>query len=357
VIESVDVIIRQPGQPDRTVRLPSGDTFLGRADDNGVVLPDVGVSRRHARLSLTDDQLVLYDLGSGNGTYFNGGKVQDQMLRDGDEVVIDPFVLSFRVKGSHVAAPRALQKSPARLEVVVGSGVAGSTYPLTSDFQLTIGRSEERDLVIPDPAASRHHATVMFDNGKWVLRDEGSANGVFVNESRVRRAALLDNDVIRIGNTEFRFLVTGSELGDTTTQVVPGEVWNPQAGRSQAAISAAATPSPLPEVAAVDRGGRGTLVAALLGGVVALLVLLAGVSVILLGLVLYFTGTVASNASHRAPSVWVVEHKAPIPRGEHGLDAPAHPEPAAPAHGNWIVSAVSEQRGDAVAKAVPLLEG
>ena len=46
VIESVELMIKQPGHADRTVRLPEGATRLGRAEDNEVVLSDVGVSRR-----------------------------------------------------------------------------------------------------------------------------------------------------------------------------------------------------------------------------------------------------------------------------------------------------------------------
>jgi pSer/pThr/pTyr-binding forkhead associated (FHA) protein len=381
VIESVEVVIRQPGQPDRTLRLQPGSTLMGRAEDNELVLADVGVSRKHACLTLDGDQLLLEDMGSGNGTYFNGSRIQTQVIQDGDEVVIDPFILLFRLQGAQGTEPRESVDAPARLEVVVGTGLAGSTYPLTADHSLTIGRSEECDLVIPDPAASRHHTTVSCESGKWVLHDKGAANGIFVNESRVRRATLLDNDVIRIGNTELRFVLAATTLGDTASQVVPGEVWNPQAGRSQAAISAAPTPSPLPEIDAVEGGGRGTLVAAMLGGIVALLVILALVSVGLLGLVLYLTNTLASVSDHEQPT-WVVECTTPLPSdadayvgmaiqhrterrssqvhvaGHNTLVARADVgrPPAERTHRNWTATRVSEEQDDAVAAAEHLEE-
>jgi len=225
VVESVELIIKQPGQADRVVRLQEGATRMGRAEDNEVVLSDVGVSRRHAQVYVSRGEVTVEDLGSGNGTYYNGYRIQSQPVQDGDEIVVDPFVLEFRIRGQDTH--RRLDDdeiAPARLEVVVGSGMAGSSYPITSRG-LSIGRAEDRDVVIPDPAASRHHTQISLQNGEYVLRDMGSANGVFVNAVRVRECTLADGDLVRIGNTEMRFVRYQEGAGDHTTQVVPGEQW------------------------------------------------------------------------------------------------------------------------------------
>lgn len=224
MVESVELIIKQPGQADRVVRLQEGATRMGRAEDNEVVLSDVGVSRRHAQVYVSRGEVTVEDLGSGNGTYYNGYRIQSQPVADGDEIVVDPFVLEFRIRGGGGA--RSLDQgevAPARLEVVVGTGMAGSSYPITQRG-LSIGRAEDRDIVIPDPAASRHHVQISLQNGEYVLRDMGSANGVFVNAVRVRECTLADGDLIRIGNTEMRFVRYQMGAGDTT-QVQPGESW------------------------------------------------------------------------------------------------------------------------------------
>jgi len=205
VVESVEVIIKQPGQADRVVRLQEGATRMGRAEDNEVVLSDVGVSRRHAQVYVSRGEVTVEDLGSGNGTYYNGYRIQSQPITDGDEIVVDPFVLQFRIRGAGGNRPLADDEvAPARLEVVVGTGLAGNSYPITSRG-LSIGRAEDRDVVIPDPAASRHHSQISLQSGEYVLRDMGSANGVFVNAVRVRECTLADGDIVRIGNTEMRF--------------------------------------------------------------------------------------------------------------------------------------------------------
>ncbi len=231
MVESVEVVIKQPGHPDRIVRLQEGATRMGRAEDNEVVLSDVGVSRRHAQVYVSRGEVTVEDLGSGNGTYYNGYRIASQPIQDGDEIVVDPFVLHFRISGQEqVMRPDAgapADTTPARLEVVVGTGMAGSSYPITSRG-LSIGRSEDRDVVIPDPASSRHHCQITVQSVDYVLRDMGSANGVFVNAVRVRECTLADGDLVRIGNTEMRFVRYDGKGADNTTHLVSSQDYERQ---------------------------------------------------------------------------------------------------------------------------------
>lgn len=237
MIESVEMVIRQPGFPDRVVALHEGATRIGRSEDNEVVLSDVGVSRRHAQVYWSGDECLIEDLGSGNGTYHSGQRVQSQPLSDGDEVVIDPFVVTFKISGGAPAAssPSDAGNAGARLEVIVGTGMAGSSYPITARG-LTIGRAEDRDVVIPDPAASRHHCSILAQGDRYALRDMGSANGVYVNAVRVREQPLEDGDIVRIGNTEMRFVRSATGQLDTTTQVNPADVFNQPGYTGQAVV-------------------------------------------------------------------------------------------------------------------------
>lgn len=65
---------------------------------------------------------------------------------------------------------------------------------------ITIGRGGKNDLKLQDQAVSRHHATILFDNGQLVIKDAGSSYGVLVNNKRVERKALENGDEIRLGN-------------------------------------------------------------------------------------------------------------------------------------------------------------
>jgi pSer/pThr/pTyr-binding forkhead associated (FHA) protein len=50
---------------------------------------------------------------------------------------------------------------------------------------LTIGRGEENDISLPSKTVSRHHAVFAFRDGRWFIEDRGSANGTFVNDTRI----------------------------------------------------------------------------------------------------------------------------------------------------------------------------
>ncbi len=68
------------------------ETFLGRSEDNDIVLANGHPSRRHARLILQDGELVVEDLGSANGTFVNGDKLDSaapRALREGDSIKFD----------------------------------------------------------------------------------------------------------------------------------------------------------------------------------------------------------------------------------------------------------------------------
>jgi len=71
------------------VPLPTGSVTIGRATDNDIVVDDLLVSRRHAEVTFRGDgTAVLTDLGTHNGTFVNGRRVDRATLRDGDVVGI-----------------------------------------------------------------------------------------------------------------------------------------------------------------------------------------------------------------------------------------------------------------------------
>jgi diguanylate cyclase (GGDEF)-like protein len=69
-----------------TYHLDQPETTLGRSTQTTLRFNDDGVSRKHARLVLTNDQVVVEDLGSANGTFVNGDPIISQTLKEGDKV-------------------------------------------------------------------------------------------------------------------------------------------------------------------------------------------------------------------------------------------------------------------------------
>jgi pSer/pThr/pTyr-binding forkhead associated (FHA) protein len=69
------------GSTQRTFELASPVTMLGRGTDCDLRLVDPGVSRHHAELRVEDDEVVLVDLGSTNGTFVNSGEWRSPTVR------------------------------------------------------------------------------------------------------------------------------------------------------------------------------------------------------------------------------------------------------------------------------------
>ena len=88
------------GPRSRRFRLvPPGPLVLGRDEGCDVELDWPSVSRRHAEVILSEHAVTIRDLGSTNGTEVNGVTVQEQQLRDGDQVTIGQVLLRFMGQG------------------------------------------------------------------------------------------------------------------------------------------------------------------------------------------------------------------------------------------------------------------
>ena len=73
----------------RVVPLHSGPFTIGRAPEADLVIDDVSISRLHTRLLVTDQRVVLSDLGSRNGTLLNGAPVREpRPIAPGDVITL-----------------------------------------------------------------------------------------------------------------------------------------------------------------------------------------------------------------------------------------------------------------------------
>jgi hypothetical protein len=66
---------------------------IGRSSDLDMVLVEDMVSRKHARITTWGGQIVLEDLGSTNGTFVNGERIQRVQLREGDRVLVGTSII------------------------------------------------------------------------------------------------------------------------------------------------------------------------------------------------------------------------------------------------------------------------
>ncbi|MFG3055770.1 FHA domain-containing protein [Kitasatospora sp. NPDC048239] len=95
--------------------------------------------------------------------------------------------------------------------------LTGRRFPV-GERPVTFGRSSDSSVGITSGSASRLHAEVLREAGRYVLYDRGSRNGTLVNGSRVTSHVLVSGDVITIGGEVFRFEVT--DAMETITELV-----------------------------------------------------------------------------------------------------------------------------------------
>lgn len=194
------------GVPFQTISLDVSEVFgsrerasqlelaIGRADDNDIVIPAPQVSGYHALLRHdASGDWVLLDRGSLNGTYVNTRVERLEPLREVKVTTEDVIFLgSYRFPMSRIA------------EFVreAGDGEA-LALPQGKDV-ITIGRGPENDIVLDAPSVSRRHARLERQGEHWVLIDCGSANGTYVDGTRVTRCRISPENAIAFGSYQLR---------------------------------------------------------------------------------------------------------------------------------------------------------
>jgi len=83
------------------------------------------------------------------------------------------------------------------LVVRSGGGRAGEMFPL--DGETTVGRSPDCGIFLDDVTVSRKHAILRERDRTFLIEDQGSLNGTFVNRKRVESAQLEDGDEVQVG--------------------------------------------------------------------------------------------------------------------------------------------------------------
>jgi pSer/pThr/pTyr-binding forkhead associated (FHA) protein len=85
------------------------EIVVGRSSELDMVLVEDMVSRRHAKIIVSDDQIVIQDLGSTNGTFVNGEKIKRAKLNEGDRILIGTSIIKL-VAADPASTGASLQK-------------------------------------------------------------------------------------------------------------------------------------------------------------------------------------------------------------------------------------------------------
>jgi pSer/pThr/pTyr-binding forkhead associated (FHA) protein len=200
--------------------IAAGETVIGSASDNTVVLAGEGVHPRHAVVHAAPPKSAVIRAATAEAEVrVNGVRLgaEPTPLLHGDKIAIGSHEL--RVVDSERAGSTQMFDSGAFADLVPprsSKPPAGSTggrlVCLTDgreykvgDRPLRLGRDAGSDVVVTGHEVSRQHAEIRQDPEGYLLIDT-SVNGTYVNGARISKSHRLSRaDVIRIGNDEFRF--------------------------------------------------------------------------------------------------------------------------------------------------------
>jgi pSer/pThr/pTyr-binding forkhead associated (FHA) protein len=145
--------------------------ILGRGDNCDIIIPDRQVSRQHARLVLTEQGVLLEDLGSKNGTHLNGKLMNEGLLlQDGDSVQV-ALVQKFIFLSSDATVPLPLDHGSLETEASITnpqyskSNLDEQTFAAERVGRLRLDKRSHRVWINvkaapKGPAHSRHKSTI-----------------------------------------------------------------------------------------------------------------------------------------------------------------------------------------------------
>jgi predicted component of type VI protein secretion system len=134
--------------PGSSYYLEKAEFFLGRDLANDIPIPDVEISRRHARIFLQGNLVFIEDLGSTNGTFVNGTRISSpKELHQGDVITLaENTKFSFSQSGQAVVTP-ASQTAPMPTH-------AQASPQAQASYQAVAAPVPERELA-PEPAYAK----------------------------------------------------------------------------------------------------------------------------------------------------------------------------------------------------------
>ena len=116
--------------------------------------------------------------------------------------------------------------------IVIGGIDLGCSFPLSTTRSTLLGRDNDCGGVIHDDGISKRHAEVFFENReKYVIKDLGSTNGIYVDGHKVQRHVLKDGDKILIGRrTILKFMLQDPVELEFQRQMYRSSVRDPLTG-------------------------------------------------------------------------------------------------------------------------------
>ncbi|MFN0111543.1 MAG: protein kinase domain-containing protein [Blastocatellia bacterium] len=154
---------------------------------DSLIVPQAAIEPDEAEISLAGEQIARPIRWNPAATIETAPAASPEEATEGAPSKEDPYLIL-------IASDDEKSK--------VGDTSEMREYKLLTET--SIGRSPQNVIALNDAKVSRHHASINYENGVWILRDLNSFRGAYVNEARVIESCrLADGDKIRLGDSVF----------------------------------------------------------------------------------------------------------------------------------------------------------
>jgi len=246
---------------------------LGRSKNSQIYIEDRSISREHLFFKATEDGVQFFNKNQFSAILFNGLEVQQGILKDQEKIVLGSYLVQVSLKNPSEVKEKIKEEKEEVIHVHEEEPVADESKPVNEDFlnsinsisdeekplekislennqdmtsigvdastqifkkdvlqsrltfqkgdanylvyeiskeSISIGRSENCDIVLNDKKASRKHALILKSGLKFTIKDLNSHNGTMVNEEKIKEKDLSSGDSIQIANTIFQFYINST---------------------------------------------------------------------------------------------------------------------------------------------------
>jgi ABC-type multidrug transport system ATPase subunit/pSer/pThr/pTyr-binding forkhead associated (FHA) protein len=244
---------------------------IGRSPSSHVRIASEAVDDTHARLVREGTAYRFYQVSEGRPTLMGGKAVDDYVLQHGDRLEIAPdtdaaVTIVFEAAQSILIGDLHATPGVSHDEATQAGKIWRLDLP--ANGTLTMGRSQENDLVLPAITVSLHHARLDMTHGHATISEVGKTSEVFVNGVRVHHHPLAVGDIVRIG--PFKIVYRGDTIEhQDESRAVRLDAYEVTRfiGRKQIldGISFCALPGEVLAIAGTSGAGKSTLLYALTG--------------------------------------------------------------------------------------------
>ncbi|HEY5297649.1 MAG TPA: FHA domain-containing protein [Verrucomicrobiae bacterium] len=111
------LVIQNQGMTGRACELQTDRTTIGRVEDNTFQIADPSVSSHHCEIQLRGSDIVIRDLNSTNGSFINGNKIEESVLKPGQVLRLGQVELKLEAEGTPAGMAAAVASVPAKKPV------------------------------------------------------------------------------------------------------------------------------------------------------------------------------------------------------------------------------------------------